>query len=113
MPKTSVPLPSGVPAAPRERRLRRTFWIGILAAGLAPILWEGAAICHSQWCEVIGYPREAHTPIVDTLHRHLGSTQESIRESIAIHLGDFQWDPKIVLPVGGLLIVLGMMMLKR
>jgi hypothetical protein len=113
MPTKSIAIPPAVPPTPRESRLPRSLWIGILAAVLAPLIWECAAICHSQWCEVIGYPREAQTPILDALHGQLESAQQTIRESIESQFGDFQWDAKIALSVGGILVVLAMAMLKR
>jgi hypothetical protein len=87
--------------------------MGILAAGCAPVLWESAAICYSQWCEVIGHPWEAHTPILNAVHQQFERAHASIHESIEFHFRDFEWDVKIVLLVGSVVTVLAMMMLKR
>jgi hypothetical protein len=113
MPKMPIPTTPSVPNDPRPRRLPRGLWNCILAAVLAPILWEGTAVCYSQWCEVMGYPREVHTPILETAHQILESTQASLRESIELQFQEAYVDPKIVLLFAGVLVVLAMMMLKR
>ena len=87
MPKTSIRRTSRRPARPtRIAAARAPSGSAFSPQGSRLILWEGVAICHSQWCEVIGYPREAHTPIVDTLHEYFEPRKQSIRESIAISL---------------------------
>jgi hypothetical protein len=113
MPKTSIPLSPETPTDSQPAHARRALWIGVLAAGLAPFLWEGAAICHSQWCEVIGHPREVRTPILETVHEHLDSTQASIRESMENRFRTVPWNPKIVISIGGVVTALAMAMLKK
>jgi TRAP-type C4-dicarboxylate transport system permease small subunit len=112
MQKISVVLDNFARAAPDRSKLLRRIIVCIVAALLAPILLEFAALYSAQWREILGRGGEVHTPILDSVHDHLAAAKESFSASIEPYFEGFHWQPFVVLPVGGALIVLAIVVLK-
>jgi hypothetical protein len=112
MAKSPLTVAAATPPEPRRSRLPHGFMIWILAAVLAPFLWEGAVICHSQWCEITGRPTEAHTPILNAIQQSFESAQASLQESMEYHFRDIHCDPATLLIIGGALVIMAMVMLR-
>jgi hypothetical protein len=79
---------------------------------LAPLVAEGASICLSQWREVLGQNAEVKTPILDAVADGAQETRRSMWESIDFYFHHLPWDPRIVLSVGAIVMLVGMVMLK-
>jgi TRAP-type C4-dicarboxylate transport system permease small subunit len=110
--KLSVSLEKVVRDAPGRSKLVRRIVVLIVAAAFAPILLEFAALYSAQWREIMGRGGEVRTPILDSVHDHLVATKESFWASIEPYFEDFHWQPFVVLPIGGALIVLAIIVLK-
>jgi hypothetical protein len=113
MHKFPIPIAHDPPPSQAGWRLLRSSAIFILGIALAPMLAEGCAICYAQWCQVLGNNAEARTPVLDSLHDGLESAKGSFCDAISPYFQRLPWSPKLVLSVGVILMILGMLMLKR
>jgi hypothetical protein len=99
------------PDRPR-RRILPILSLFVAAPLLAPIIIDAAALCYGQWREMLGTPVPVCTPTLDAI----GERVEEIREDVWYHLSSrFQrvpWNPRVVLPVAVLVMLLAMVMLR-
>jgi hypothetical protein len=112
MRKLSVVLDNFARARHYRSKLLRRIAVCIGVALLAPLLLEFAALYSAQWREILGRGGEVHTPILNSVHDHLAAAQESFWASIEPYFEGFHWQPFVVLPVGGALIALAIVVLK-
>jgi len=84
--------------------------VGLL---LAAPLAEGVSLCIGQWCEVMGKNTEVRTPVLDSVNDHIQATHESIGMWVSEQFQRVPWDPGFVLPIAVVVVVLGILMLKR
>ena len=100
-------VPPSDPASVCSARLPSSFW-----ESLWPRSSPRAAICHAQWCQVLGTNVEASTPLLDSLHQGVDSGHRSFWDAITPCFQRVPWSPKLVLLIGVILMMLGMLMLK-
>ena len=112
MHKFPIPIAHDTPAARSRSRLLHSSGIVVLGLSLAPLIYEGCAICYAQWCQVLGRNAVATTPVIDVLQGELESGHRSIWGVITPHFQRLPWNPKLVLLVGVIFMIIGMMMLK-
>ena len=112
MHKLSIPIAQDTPPRRRRWSLLRSAAIFVLGISLAPLISEGATLCYSQWCEVMGKNVKVHTPLFDSLRDGLESGHSSFWNSISSFYRRVPWSPMIVLPIGVILMILAMSMLR-
>ncbi len=112
MQKISVLLDNFARNAPDRFKVSRRIIVCIMAALLTPILLEFAALYSVQWREILGRGGDVQTPILDSVNDHLVAAKESFWASIEPYFEGFHWQPFVVLPIGGALIVLAIVVLK-
>jgi hypothetical protein len=112
MHKFPIPIAHDVPQTRPGFSLLRSIAIVILGISLAPLIAEGCAVCHAQWCRVLGSNAEASTPLFDSLHEGVESGHRSFWDAITPCFQRVPWSPKLVLLIGVILMMLGMLMLK-
>ncbi len=96
----------------------RPRWPGVLMAlilllGLGPLAIEGIALCVSEWKEFLGIADNVKTPVLDGFQNNLNDIQDIFRSQITPYLSSMPWDPKMVLPVAAVVMVMAMLMLRR
>ena len=84
-----------------------------LGVFLVPLAIEAAAICYSQWCEVLGRSSEVRTPCIDGIRQGFEDARESLSERVGPPWNAGIQNPSIALPVSAVLIILAMVMLRR
>jgi hypothetical protein len=99
------------PAKPRWSALR-VFALVVLGISLAPLIAEGTSICFAQWSQVMGSNALARTPVLDSLQEGLESGHRSISSTMTSYFQRLPWNPKVVLFVGVILMLIGMKILK-
>jgi hypothetical protein len=100
------------PPAPKQTRLRRAAAMIVLGLGVAPLLGEGAAMCYTQWCQVVGKNASAQTPVFDSLNNGINAAHQSFWDALTPLFRRLPWNPRIVFAVAIIAMVLGMMMLR-
>jgi hypothetical protein len=113
MSKQPIPVAREIRPAQPKSKLSRIAPILVASALLGPLAAEGASFCYAQWCEVLGVPAEAHTPILDLAGAGLSNAHDLLGESIASGLQNSIRDVSFVLPLAAVLIVVAMAMLRR
>lgn len=99
------------PDRPR-RRVLPILSLFVAVPLLAPIFVDAVALCYGQWREMLGNPTPVRTPTLDAI----GERTETVREEIWYHVSSrfhrVPWDPRVVLIVAVVVMVLAMMMLR-
>ena len=112
MHKFPIPIAHEAPPTRARLRLLRSSAIVILGVSLAPLIAEVCAVCHAQWCEVLGSNAQASTPLLNSLHDGVDSGHRSFWDAITPYFQRVPWSPKLVLLIGGILMIVGMRILK-
>jgi hypothetical protein len=102
-------------AKPARSRISPPRIIAILVtlALLAPLAAEGAATCYAQWSTLMGKNHEVPTPIIDAIGSGLDRAGELFSDHVGSPLDHAIHDVNFVFPVGALLLVFAMALLKR
>jgi len=113
MPK--IPIYNAHDIRPNRRGSKIIRLAGLVAVGLALAvpLGEGISLCISQWCEVMGKNNQVRTPVLDSVNDRVQSTHETVGMWMSEQFQRVPWDPGLVLPIAGVVMVLGILMLKR
>jgi hypothetical protein len=112
MQKLSNPLAHEISPTKRGSRVLRIASILVLGIGLAALIQETAAICHGQWCQLLGSDAEVRTPILDSVQEGVQTAHSSFWNAISPYFQSLPWSPSVVLPVAVVVVVVGMVMLK-
>ncbi len=110
--KHSLSVNAVMPGEPRRSKAPRKLWFAIIALLLAPIVVEGAAIWYGQWREALGRPGEVHAPILYAAWDHFQAASTSLWSTGEFWLSECSSQPTIVLPIAGVLLALGIALLK-
>lgn len=113
MPK--IPITIEPTVLPERRRSKLTRLACIIAVGLvlAVPITEAASLFIGQWYEVMGTNTEVRTPVLDSVNDGLQSTQQSFSSWMSDQFRRVPWDPAIVLPIAAVVMVVGILMLKK
>jgi hypothetical protein len=98
-----------------ERRRSKVLPIAsifVLASLLTPLVIEVVALCHAQWCEVLGTSVTARTPTLDSIGDRIQEVREECWSCISSRFQRVPWNPRVVLPVLVVVMALGMVMLR-
>lgn len=80
---------------------------------LAPVVIDAVALCYGQWCDMLGTPSSVRTPTLDAIGEKVAGIREDVRYHVTSHFQRVPWDPRVVLSVSVVVMVLAMMMLRR
>ena len=112
MAKNTLPLaPDLRPDRPRSRLLPIAS-IFVLAPVLAPLLMEAVSLCYGQWCEILGTPVTVRTPILNAIIDRIESVREDLWYKVSSRFQRVPWNPRVVLPIIALVMVVAMVMLR-
>jgi len=112
MAKTPLTLaPDLKPDRPRRK------WLPILSLFvtiplLAPILRDAVALCYGQWREMLGTPTDVRTPALDAIGERVGEVREDLRYHVSSRFQRVPWNPRVVLPIIVLVMLLAMWILR-
>jgi hypothetical protein len=112
MHKFPIPIAHDIRPVISKWPLRRTAVIVFLGLSLAPLVAEGTSFCYAQWCQVMGRNVQARTPVFDTMYDGLDSGQRSCWHALSSYFQHLPWNPKVVLAIGVILMILAMTMLR-
>ncbi len=112
MAKNTIPLaPNIQPDRPKYRMLPIAS-IFVMAPVLAPLIMEAVSLCYGQWSEILGQPVTIRTPILDALSERIESVREDLWYHVSSRFQRVPWNPKVVLPVIALVMVVAIVMLR-
>jgi hypothetical protein len=100
------------PARPRSSRWR-IGTIFILAIVIVPLVVEGAALCYGQWCSITGSSTRVSTPVMDMVLNAFLETKYVLEDLLSPSFKRVFREPRVAIPVALVLIVCGMMLLRR
>ena len=113
MAKNSIPLAPDLRPDRRRTRLVPIVAIFILVPLIAPVIMEGVWICYAQWCEILGTPVAVRTPILDSVRERIDDVRQDLGFRVASYFHRVPWDPKVVLPLVGVVAAIAMVMLRH
>ena len=100
------------PDRPR-RKLLPILLLSIAVVLLAPLLIDAVALCYGQWGEMLGTPTAVQTPTLDAIGEQVAEIREDVRYHFLSRFHRVPWDPRVVLPVAVLVMLLAMVMLRN
>ena len=113
MAKSPIPIAYEIrPARPKSSR-SHIGAILILAIIIVPIVVEGAALCYGQWRSITGRSTRVSTPIIDTVSSVFHDTSYAFENLLSPSVARVFREPGMAIPVALVLIVCGMLLLKR
>lgn len=80
---------------------------------LAPLFIDAVALCYGQWCDMLGIPSTVRTPTLDAIGERVAEVREDIRYHVTSRFQRVPWNPRVVVPVSVVIMLLAMMMLRR
>ena len=80
---------------------------------LAPIVIDAVALCYGQWREMLGTPIAVRTPTLDAIGEQVAEIREEVRYHVSSRFQRVPWDPRVVVPIALVVMLLAMMMLRR
>jgi hypothetical protein len=113
MPKHPIPLaPDTRPDRPRRRRLLPILALFVTVPLLAPVIMDAVALCYGQWREVLGAPSDVRTPTLDVIGERIEEVREGLWYQASCHFNRVPWNPRVVLPIAVVVMVMAMVMLR-
>jgi hypothetical protein len=79
---------------------------------LAPILFDAVTLCYGGWRELLGTPTAVKTPTLDAIGERVGEVREDLWYRVSSRFQRVPWNPRVVLPVAVLVMLLAMVMLR-
>jgi hypothetical protein len=113
MAKTPISIAYEIPPARPKSRRWRIGTIFLLAAIIVPLVVEGAALSYGQWCSITGSSTRVSTPVMDTVANAFHETKSALEDLFSPSFTRVFREPAVALPVALVLIVCGMMLLRR
>jgi hypothetical protein len=113
MAKSPIPIAYEIPPARPKSSRSHIGTILILAIIIVPIVVEGAALCYGQWRSITGRSTRVSTPIIDTVSSVFHDTRDAFEDLLSPSVTRVFREPGMAIPVALVLIVCGMMLLRR
>ena len=79
---------------------------------LTPIVIDVVALFYGQWREVLGTPTTVHTPTLDAIGERVAEVREDFHYHISSRFQRVPWDPRVVVPIALVVMLLAMVMLR-
>ncbi len=112
MAKNPIPLAPDIKADRPRYRVLPIISIFVVAPVLAPLFMEAVLLCYGQWCEILGRPVTIRTPMLTALSDRIDSVRQDLCYTISSRFQRVPWNPKVVVPVIALVMLLAMVMLR-
>jgi hypothetical protein len=113
MAKNFIPIAYDIHAARPKSSRWRIGAIFVLAVIIVPVVVESAALCYGQWCSITGRSTRVSTPIIDTVSSVFHDTRDAFEDLLSPSVTRVFREPGMAIPVALVLIVCGMMLLRR
>ena len=84
----------------------------LLGLGLAPVVLETVSLCYAQWREVLDRPVDVRTPLLDSIQDQIETTRIDLWSTASSRFQRVPWNPKVVLAIGGVIMGIGIVMLR-
>jgi hypothetical protein len=112
MSKNTLPLAPDLHPDRRRSRIPQIASIFVLAPVLTPLIVELVSLCHGQWSEILGNPVTVRTPILNAMGERIASVREDLWCYVGSRFQRVPWNPKVVLPLIALVMIVAMKMLR-
>jgi hypothetical protein len=112
MAKNPITFAPDIQADPPRRNIWPILAFVVTIALLIPILRDAVAVCYGQWREMLGTPTAVKTPTFDAIGEQVGEVREDVWYHITNRLNRVPWNPRIVLPVAALVMLLAILMIR-
>ncbi len=99
------------PESPRRRLLPLLALVVTIALSI-PILRDAVVVCYGQWREMLGTPTAVKTPTFDAIGEQVGEVREDVWYHISNRLNRVPWNPRVVLPVAAVVMLLAILMIR-
>ena len=100
------------PRSPKSSRWRIGA-IFVLAVVIVPLVVEGAMLTYGQWCSIMGRTTRVSTPVMDMVSNAFYETKDVVEEHFSPSFARVFSEPGMAIPVALVLIVCGMVLLRR
>ncbi len=112
MAKNTLPLAPDLKPDRTRSKLLPIASIFVLAPLLTPLIIELVWLCYGQWCEILGNPVAIQTPILSAMGERIESARQDIWYHISSRFQRVPWNPKVVVPIIALVMIVAMLMLR-
>jgi hypothetical protein len=99
------------PERPR-RRLLPILSLFVTVPLLAPVIMEAVALCYGQWREITGTPTDVRTPTIDAIGERIEEVREELWYHVSSRFNRVPWNPRIVLSIAVVVMLMGMVLLR-
>jgi hypothetical protein len=99
------------PDLPR-RGVRPVLSLFVAAPLLAPIVMDAVVLCYGQWREILGTPVTVRTPTLDAIGERIGPIREDLWYHISSRFHRVPWNPRVVMSIALVVMILAMVMLR-
>lgn len=113
MAKYSIPIAYDIPAGRPKSSRWRIGTICTLVVIIVPFAVESAALCYGQWRSITGSSTHVSTPVMDTFSNAFLETKYVFEDHFMASFARVFREPAVAIPVALVLIVCGMMLLRR
>lgn len=103
--------PDLLPDRPRRRFLPIVSLV-VAVPLLVPIISDAASLCYGQWREMLGDPIPVRTPTFDAIGERAAAVRQELHYHLSSRFHRVPWDPRVVLGVAVVVMVLAMVMLR-
>jgi hypothetical protein len=107
-------LPLAPESEPNQPRFRILLIVSILALAtvLTPLIVESLSLCYGQWCEILGTRVTIRTPTLDAVRDGIETVRQDFSDHVSSRFQRVPWDPKVVLPLIALVMVVAIALLR-
>lgn len=84
----------------------------VAASLLAPIVFDAAALCYGHWRDLLGSPVDIRTPTLDAIGERVAEVREDVKYHISSRFHRVPWNPRVVLLIAVLVMLVAIMMLR-
>jgi hypothetical protein len=112
MPKNSITLAPDIRPDRRRRRLLPILSLFVTVPLLVPVIMDAVALCYGQWREILGTPTDVRTPTLDAIGERIEEVREDLWYHVSCRFNRVPWNPRVVLPVAVVVMLMAMVMLR-
>jgi hypothetical protein len=112
MAKNSIALAPDLRSDRPRRKLLPILSAVVLGPLLAPIILDTVALCYGQWSAMLGRPAAVRTPTLDAIGERIGAVRDDVWYHVSSRFQRVPWNPRVVLPIAVMVMVVAMVMLR-
>jgi hypothetical protein len=112
MSKNSITLAPDLRPDRHRRRLLPILSLFVTVPLLVPVIMDAVALCYGQWRGILGTPTDVRTPTLDAIGERIEEVREDLWYHISSRFNRVPWNPRVVLSIAVVVMIMAMVMLR-